>query len=162
MPWNETDREKYAVTRTRYASDVSDAEFALIEPLPPARKSRGRKPTDARTTLRALFYMVRTSCPWRYLPKDFPPFTTVQARFRVARQRSVGADRQRAGYDRSRSGGEKGGADGRHRLTASRSKLPNNPISRYHHWLRDNRPARRTELDADYRKARSNSCCTAE
>ncbi len=81
MPWNETDREKYAVIRTRYASDLSDAEFALIEPLLPARKPRGRKPTDARAILNALFYMVRTGCPWRYLPKDFPPFTTVQNRF---------------------------------------------------------------------------------
>jgi len=81
MPWNETDREKYAVIRTRYASDLSDAEFALIEPLLPARKARGRKPTDARAILNALFYMVRTGCPWRYLPKDFPPFTTVQNRF---------------------------------------------------------------------------------
>lgn len=81
MPWNETDREKYAVIRTRYASDLSDAEFALIKPLLPARKSRGRKPTDAREILNALFYIVRTGCPWRYLPKDFPPFTTVQNRF---------------------------------------------------------------------------------
>ncbi len=71
MPWNETDREKYAVIRTRYASDLSDAQFELIEPLLPARKSRGRKPTDAHAILNALFYMVRTGCPWRYLPKDF-------------------------------------------------------------------------------------------
>jgi putative transposase len=28
-----------------------------------------------------LFYLVRAGCPWRYLPKDFPPFTTVQNRF---------------------------------------------------------------------------------
>jgi transposase len=81
MPWNETDREKYAVIRQRYASDLSDAEFALVEPLLPARKSCGRKPTDARAILNALFYLLRTGCPWRYLPKDFPPFTTVQNRF---------------------------------------------------------------------------------
>ena len=49
MPWNETDREKYAVIRQRYASDLSDAEFALLEPLLPARKACGRKPTDAIT-----------------------------------------------------------------------------------------------------------------
>jgi transposase len=81
MPWNETDREKYAVIRQRYASDLSDAEFALLEPLLPARKPCGRKPTDARAILNALFYLVRAGCPWRYLPKDFPPFTTVQNRF---------------------------------------------------------------------------------
>jgi transposase len=81
MPWNETDREKYAVIRERYASDLSDDEFALVAPLLPPRKPCGRKPTDPRAILNAIFYMVRTSCPWRYLPKDFPPFTTVQNRF---------------------------------------------------------------------------------
>lgn len=81
MPWNETDRAKYAVIRERYASDLSDAEFALVAPLLPARKPCGRKPTDPRAILNALFYLVRAGCPWRYLPKDFPPFTTVQNRF---------------------------------------------------------------------------------
>jgi len=81
MPWNETDRVKYAVSRKRYASDLSDAEFALIEPLLPPAKPRGRKPTDPRHILNALFYLVRSGCPWRILPKDFPPFTTVQNRF---------------------------------------------------------------------------------
>jgi transposase len=81
MPWNETDREKYGVIRQRYASDLSDEEFALLEPLLPTRKPCGRKPTDARAILNALFYLIRAGCPWRYLPKDFPPFTTVQNRF---------------------------------------------------------------------------------
>jgi transposase len=81
MAWNETDREKYAVIRERYASDLSDEEFALIRPLLPDPKPLGRKPTDARSILNALFYMIRCGCPWRYLPKDFPPFTTVQNRF---------------------------------------------------------------------------------
>ena len=67
--------------RERYASDLSDAEFAIIEPLLPPPKPRGRKPTGAREILNALFYLIRTGGPWRYLPKDFPPFTTVQNRF---------------------------------------------------------------------------------
>jgi transposase len=81
MPWSETDRVKYDVTRGRYSSDLSDAEFELIFPLLPARKRRGRKPTSAREILNALFYLIRSGCPWRLLPKDFPPFTTVQNRF---------------------------------------------------------------------------------
>lgn len=81
MPWNEADREKYAVICARYSSDMSDAEFALISALLPAPKRRGRKPTDARKILNALFYLIRSGCPWRLLPKDFPPFTTVQNRF---------------------------------------------------------------------------------
>ena len=81
MPWNEADRAKYAVILDRYSSDMSEAEFALIAPLLPAPKKRGRKPTDAQHILNAIFYMIRCGCPWRLLPKDFPPYTTVQNRF---------------------------------------------------------------------------------
>jgi transposase len=81
MPWNEADRAKYEVIRGRYSSDMSEAEFALIAPLLPPPKRRGRKPTEAEAILNALFYLIRCGCPWRYLPKDFPPFTTVQNRF---------------------------------------------------------------------------------
>ena len=81
MPWTEADRVKYEVIRKRYSSDMSDAEFALIRPLLPSPKRRGRKPTDPRTILNALFYLIRSGCPWRLLPKDFPPFTTVQNHF---------------------------------------------------------------------------------
>jgi transposase len=81
MPWTEADRVKYEVIRKRYSSDMSDAEFALIRPLLPSPKRRGRKPTDPRNILNALFYLIRSGCPWRLLPKDFPPFTTVQNHF---------------------------------------------------------------------------------
>jgi transposase len=60
---------------------MSDEEFELIAALLPPPKKRGRKPTDLRIILDALFYMIRVGCPWRLLPKDFPPFTTVQNRF---------------------------------------------------------------------------------
>jgi transposase len=81
MPWNEADREKYEVIRDRYSTDMSDAEFEIVRDLLPAPKARGRKPTDVRVVLNALFYMIRVGCPWRLLPKDFPPFTTIQNRF---------------------------------------------------------------------------------
>ncbi len=81
MPWDETDRVKYAVIRERYASDLSDESFALVQPLLPVRKPSGRRPTDPRVILDAMFYLIRAGCPWRYLPRDFPPFTTVQNRF---------------------------------------------------------------------------------
>jgi transposase len=81
MPWNEADRAKYDVIRERYSSDLSDEEFALIFPLLPAPKRRGRKRRCAREILNALFYLIRSGCPWRLLPKDFPPFTTLQNRF---------------------------------------------------------------------------------
>src|SRR5947208_2080175 len=81
MPWNEADRAKYEVIRARYSSDMSEAELALIAPLLPPPKRLGRRPTDARIILNALFYLIRSGCPWRLLPKDFPPFTTVQNHF---------------------------------------------------------------------------------
>jgi transposase len=89
MPWNEANRKKYSVINDRYASDLSDAEFALIEPLLPRPKRLGRKPTDVRVILNALLYVVRGGIPWRYLPKDFPPFTTVQNRFYAWRDAGI-------------------------------------------------------------------------
>ena len=47
MPWNEADRTKYDVIRARCSTDVSEAELALIAPLLPAPKRRGRRPTNA-------------------------------------------------------------------------------------------------------------------
>ena len=81
MPWNEAGREKYEVIRDRYSSDFPDAEFELVAPFFPAPKRRGRKPLDLRVILNAVLYLLRAGCPWRMLPKDFPPFTTVQNRF---------------------------------------------------------------------------------
>jgi transposase len=89
MPWNEADRERYNIVRERYTSDSSDEEYALIEPLLPQPKRRGRKPTPARTILNAIFYLVRCACPWRYMPKDFPPYTTVQNRFYQLRDSGI-------------------------------------------------------------------------
>jgi hypothetical protein len=51
---------QYEVIRERYSSDLSDAEFALIFPLLPAPKRRGRKPTCPREILNALFYLIRS------------------------------------------------------------------------------------------------------
>jgi transposase len=52
-----------------------------VQPLLPPAKPVGRKQTNPGEILNALFYMACTGWPWRYLPKDFPPFTTVQNRF---------------------------------------------------------------------------------
>jgi putative transposase len=60
-----------------YPSDVTDAQWALIEPhLPVSSGGRPRK-TDLRDVVDAVFYILRTGCQWRYLPIDFPPKSTV-------------------------------------------------------------------------------------
>jgi transposase len=80
--WTETTRRKYERARQHYASDLTDAEWALIEPHMPATKPLGRpRETRLRAVLDAILYIARTGCQWRMLPKDFPPFTTVQGYF---------------------------------------------------------------------------------
>ena len=80
--WTEITRRKYERAGQRYASDLTEAEWALIEPHMPATKPLGRpRATDLRAVLDAILYIARTGCQWRMLPKDFPPFTTVQGYF---------------------------------------------------------------------------------
>src|SRR5438132_10651321 len=80
--WTETTRRKYEREGQRYASDLTDAEWRLIEPHMPAAKPLGRpREIELRAVLDAILYIARTGCQWRMLPKDFPPFTTVQGYF---------------------------------------------------------------------------------
>ena len=82
MPWTETTRPEYERDCSRYASDLTDKEWALIAPhLPPAKDLGRPRTTDLREVVNALLYMVSTGCQWRMLPKDFPPFSTVQKYF---------------------------------------------------------------------------------
>jgi putative transposase len=61
-----------------YPSDLTDAQWALIEPHFPPEPGGGRpRKTDLRHALDAILYILRTGCQWRYLPKDFPPKSTV-------------------------------------------------------------------------------------
>ena len=60
-----------------YPSDVTDAQWALIEPLIPVYPGGRPRKTDLRDVIDAVFYVLRTGCQWRYLPKDFPPKSTV-------------------------------------------------------------------------------------
>ena len=80
--WTKITRPKYERAGQRYATDLTDAEWAVIEPHMPAAKPLGRpRATDLRAVLDGVLYMARTGCQWRMLPKDFPPFTTVQGYF---------------------------------------------------------------------------------
>ena len=82
MSWTEITRIKYRRDGLRYASDTTDEEWALIEPHMPAKFRVGRpRETRMRAVVDAIFYIIETGCQWRMLPKDFPPFTTVQGYF---------------------------------------------------------------------------------
>jgi transposase len=81
--WTEITRPKYRRDGLPYASDTTDAEWAVLAPLMPApHKGRGRpRTTKLRAVVNAIFYIAQSGCQWRMLPKDFPPFTTVQHYF---------------------------------------------------------------------------------
>ncbi len=82
MAWTEITRRKYRRDGLRYASDTTDAEWAVIEPHMPSPAICGR-PRGAilREVVNAIFYIAQTGCQWRMLPRDFPPFTSVQRYF---------------------------------------------------------------------------------
>ena len=62
----------------RYASDLNDREWAILEALIPPAKEGGRPRTiNMREGLNGIFYLLKTGCQWRMLPKDFPNWKTV-------------------------------------------------------------------------------------
>ena len=82
MVWTEITRPQYRRDGLRYASDTIDAEWTLIAPLCRRTRRLGRPRTTAlRAVVEAIFYLAETGCQWRMLPKDFPPYTTVQRYF---------------------------------------------------------------------------------
>jgi len=74
------------MARQRYPSDLSDKEWAILEPLVPAAKSGGRPAKHSRREIvNAIRYVLRNGGSWRSLPHDFPPYTTVYDYFRAWR-----------------------------------------------------------------------------
>ena len=105
-------RRQHSRDGLRYETDVTDAEWALIEPLMPVSRARGRPRTDLREVLNAIFYVLRGGVSWRLLPSDLPPRSTVFGWF--SQWRDIGlfetinhllvmADRERIGREASPS-----------------------------------------------------------
>ncbi len=70
--------------RTPYPTDLTDEQWKLVEPFLPAGKPGGRpRKTNLREVLNALFYLVRTSCQWRMIPHEFPPWKTCYNYYRA-------------------------------------------------------------------------------
>jgi transposase len=86
MAWTEITRAKYRRDGLRYASDTTDEEWAAIEPHLPGPASSGRKrATRMRDVIDSIFYIAQGGIQWRMLPKNFPPFTSVQRYFHAWR-----------------------------------------------------------------------------
>ena len=115
MAWTEITRLQYRREGLRYASDLTDAEWALLKPLMPSASPIGRpRVTDLRAVMNAILYMASTGCQWRALPRDFPPYSTVQGyfygwsrdgRFAAINHTLVMAAREKAGREASPTAG---------------------------------------------------------
>jgi putative transposase len=82
MAWTKTTRKEYRRDGLRYASDTTVEEWMLLSRLLPKQGRIGRpREVRLRAVIDAILYILATGCQWRALPKDFPPFTTVQYYF---------------------------------------------------------------------------------
>ncbi len=73
-----------------YPSDLSDAEWALLEPLIPPEKPGGRpRRVEMRAVLTGIFSVLRAGCAWRMLPREYPPRSTVYGYFALFRDTGI-------------------------------------------------------------------------
>ena len=109
--WTPTTRRQHSRAGLRYGSDLTDAEWAILEPLLPAPATTGRtRAWPMREIINAMFYILRGGVPWRQIPSHFPPWRTVYRWFaRLRDDRAweninhvlVMQDRARAGREAS-------------------------------------------------------------
>lgn len=70
-----------------YPQELSDAQWALISDLMPAVRRRAGRPWNNHwLTLDAIFYILESGAPWRFLPRDYPPWQSVYDRFSLWRR----------------------------------------------------------------------------
>jgi transposase len=80
--WTNENRHRYDRSKLRYPSDLTDEEWALIEPeIPPAKRGGGKRTVNMREVVNGLMYVLSTGCQWRAVPKDLPPRSTVNGYF---------------------------------------------------------------------------------
>src|SRR6266487_5098774 len=73
-----------------YPSDLTDDEWAILEPLIPPEKPGGRpREVEMRAVVNGIFYVLRAGCAWRMIPRDSPPKSTVSAYFARFRNEGV-------------------------------------------------------------------------
>ena len=80
--WTTENRQRYDRSCLRYPSDLTDAEWTLVEPLiPPAKRGGGKRTVNMREVVNGLMYVLSTGCQWRAIPKDFPAKSTIYGYF---------------------------------------------------------------------------------
>ena len=80
--WTDENRARYDRGGLRYPSDLTDEEWSHIKgEIPPAKRGGNKRTVNEREIVDGLMYILSTGCQWRYLPKDFPPYSTVHHYF---------------------------------------------------------------------------------
>jgi len=80
--WTSEHRRAAERRGLRYPSDLTDAEWALVEPaIPPAKRGGRPRDVNVREVLNAIFYVLSTGCQWQALPSDLPPKSTAHYYF---------------------------------------------------------------------------------
>ncbi len=76
--WTDENRGRYDRSKLRYPSDLTDEEWAQVEPLlPPAKRGGAKRTVNLREVVNGLLYVLSTGCQWRAIPQDLPPKSTV-------------------------------------------------------------------------------------
>ncbi len=98
--WTPTTRAQHDRASLRYQTDLTDAEWAVIEPHLPASRGTGRpRLWPMREIVNAIFYVMRAGCPWRLSPSDLPPWSTIYRWFAALRDSGApDCDQPRAGH----------------------------------------------------------------
>ena len=80
--WTTNNRARYDRSFLRYPSDLTDDEWALVEPLiPPAKRGGDKRTVIMREVVNGLMYILSTGCQWRAIPEDLPPRSTIHGYF---------------------------------------------------------------------------------
>jgi transposase len=76
--WTTKNRGRYDRSRLRYPSDLTDDEWARVEPMiPPGKRGGNKRRVDVREVMNGIMYILSTGCQWRAVPKDLPPRSTL-------------------------------------------------------------------------------------
>src|SRR5258705_2378634 len=80
--WTTNNRARYDRSFLRYPSDLTDDEWALVEPLiPPAKRGGDKRTVIMREVVNGLMYILSTGCQWRAISKNLPPRLTLHGYF---------------------------------------------------------------------------------
>ena len=72
-----------------YPSDLTDAQWEIIKPHFDTKNYGKSRKHSQRDCVNAIFYIIKTGCQWRFLPKDFPPYSTVHSFYWRAKQKGI-------------------------------------------------------------------------